>query len=109
MRLNRYPHKLYKIVTGDKTEDEFGQDIAGTTTKVFVSNCYEQVMGNATEVKADNGEVYQCSSKIFLPVGAESVPTGARIEIREDNDVVRREGIVRRESGKDVKHSRLWV
>lgn len=54
--------------------------------------------------------MYVFSSQIFLPQGVEQIPSGTQIEVREkDDDTVRLQGEVKRPSGKDVKHSRLWV
>ena len=54
--------------------------------------------------------MYVFSSQIFLPQGVEQIPSGTKIEVREEDDkTVRLQGEVKRPSGKDVKHSRLWV
>lgn len=108
--MNRYPHKLYKVVVTDITENEFGQQEGGEEQTVFVSDCYEQVMGEAKTYSMPNGQSFSYSSKIFLPEGVEQIPTGTRVEVREyDGITVRLKGISNRPSGKDYEHSRLWV
>lgn len=108
--MDRYPHKLYKVVVTDESENDYGQTIPGNKDTVFVSDCYEQVNGSGSEIRLGNGSMYVFSSQIFLPQGVEQIPSGTKIEVREEDDkTVRLQGEVKRPSGKDVKHSRLWV
>jgi len=108
--MNRYPHKLYKVTVEKGNEDEFGEPVTGEQSTVYVSDCYEQIMGSSQEYKMNNGSSFYYSSKIFLPEGVEQIPTGTKIEIREgDGLTVRLKGEVKRPSNKDYKHSRIWL
>lgn len=110
-RLNRYPHKLYGIISSSTTvKDEFGQDVIveGSEEAVFICDCYEQVLGAAKEIRLDNGEIKVCSSVIFTPFRTD-IQEGEIIEIRDTDGTQRLRGEIKRNSGADFKHSRLWV
>lgn len=107
--MKRYPHKLYKVVLGESTINDFGQEVPGESELVFVSMCYEQVMKESKEMRGNGGVSFSYSSIVFLPDGVTQIPTGTIVEVREIDETVRLKAEVKRPSGKDVKHSRLWL
>lgn len=103
-----YPHLLYGVIVGGTTENEFGQEETTVEETVFLCNCYEQVLGEAKEIRAANGEVKKFSSKIFLPIVTD-IQDGEVIEVRDSKGNVRLRGEVKRNSHDDEEGSRLWV
>lgn len=107
--MNRYPHRLYKQVARECTTNDFGQEVPGEVEMEFFGMCDHQVNGRGRMVAGDGGVSFLFSSTVFLPEGAEIIPNGTVVEIREQDETIRERGMVNRPSGMDYKGSRLWL
>jgi len=105
--VERYPHKLYKLVTTPGTQDSNGDWTTTTTTETLVGDCRADPSGGGSIRYGEGDATITYTFDVYMATPATLLAEGATVVIKIGSVEIFKGTVLRQHAGQT--HYRIWV
>lgn len=106
--VSQYPYKLFRFVSVEAQQNEYGDLIPGASGWVFHSMCRDEANTQGKQVIKEDGQAHVYDALIQMPKTALDIAAGTPVQVRNVDGTTRVSGELKR-FRKDQMHCRAWL